>query len=203
MPTDRPPAPISSRRLGVLGGTFDPPHIGHLVTAVDVRHALGLDQVLLVVANEPWQKTAHQRVTPAEVRLALVRAAVDDVEGITASDIEVRRGGTTYTADTLAELAAREPAAELYLILGSDAAAGLPTWERADEVRQRAHIVVVTRPGAEQGAPPQGWEWTPVDTPRLDVSSTELRARVAEGRPLDFLVPAAVIECIRKRRLYG
>ena len=187
----------------MLGGTFDPPHIGHLVTAVDVRHALGLDEVLLVVANEPWQKTAHQRVTPAEDRLALVRAAVHDVEGITASDIEIRRGGTTYTADTLADLAAREPDAELYLILGSDAAAGLPTWERADEVRHRARIVVVPRPGAEQGTPPPGWEWTPVATPRLDVSSTELRARVAEGRPIDFLVPAPVIACIRQRRLYG
>ena len=186
----------------MLGGTFDPPHIGHLVTAVNVRHALGLDQVLLVVANDPWQKTSHQRVTPAEDRLALVRAAVRDVDGVEPSDLEIRRGGTTYTADTLAELAAGEPDGELFLILGSDAAAGLPTWERPDEVRQRARIVVVTRPGAEQGTPPPGWDWTPVATPRIDVSSTELRARVADGRPIDFLAPAAVIECIRQRRLY-
>ena len=203
MPTDRPPAPISSRRIGVLGGTFDPPHVGHLVTAVNVRHALGLDVVLLVVANDPWQKTSHQRVTPAEDRLALVQAAVGDVAGIEACDLEVRRGGTTYTADTLAELAAAEPGAELHLILGSDAAAGLPTWERAEEVRRRARIVVVTRPGAEEGAPPAGWSWTPVATPRLDVSSTDLRARVADGRPLDFLVPPSVITCIRQRRLYA
>jgi nicotinate-nucleotide adenylyltransferase len=115
----------------------------------------------------------------------------------------VRRGGTTYTADTLADLTAAEPGAELFLILGSDAAAGLPTWERAEDVRRLASIVVATRPGAEQGAPPPGWDWTPVAAPRLDVSSTDLRARVAAGRPLDFLAPPAVIECIREHRLYG
>ena len=202
MPTDGPPAPISSRRIGVLGGTFDPPHVGHLVTAVNVRHALALDVVLLVVANDPWQKTTHQRVTPAQDRLALVQAAIADVAGLEASDLEVRRGGTTYTADTLAELSAAEPGAHLFLILGSDAAAGLPTWERADEVRQRAHVVVVTRPGAEEGTPPAGWSWTPVTTPRLDVSSTDLRARAVDGRPLDFLVPPAVLTCIKQRRLY-
>jgi nicotinate-nucleotide adenylyltransferase len=202
VPTDRPSAPISSRRIGVLGGTFDPPHVGHLVLAVNVRYELALDEVLLVVANDPWQKTAHQRVTPADVRLALVRAAVGDVEGLEASDLEVRRGGTTYTADTLADLTAAEPGAELFLILGSDAAAGLPTWERAEDVRRLASIVVATRPGAEQGAPPPASSPTPA-APRLDVSSTDLRARVAAGRPLDFLAPPAVIECIREHRLYG
>lgn len=190
------------RRIGIFGGTFDPPHVGHLVTAVNVRHALDLDVVLLVVANDPWQKSGERRITPAADRLALVLAAVGDVDGLEASDLELRRGGTSYTADTLAELHALEPDAELFLVLGSDAAAGLPTWERADEVRVGATVVVVTRPGAEQGEPPAGWSWTSVETPRLEVSSTDLRQRVIDGRPLDYLLTPAVIDCIEARGLY-
>lgn len=186
----------------MFGGTFDPPHVGHLVTAVNVRHELDLDVVLLVVANDPWQKSGARRVTPAGDRLALVEAAVGDVAGLEASDLEIRRGGTSYTADTLAELAAAHPGATLFLVLGSDAAAGLPTWERAEEVRDAAEVVVVTRPGAEAGAPPPGWRFVAVETPRVDVSSTDLRARVVDGRPLDFLLPPAVIDCIAARGLY-
>ena len=189
-------------RIGVFGGTFDPVHVGHLVAAVNVRHALDLDVVLLVVANDPWQKSGARAVTPAADRLALVEAAVGEVEGLEASDVEVRRGGTSYTADTLAELAGAHAGAELVLILGSDAAEGLPTWERADEVRALATVAVVTRPGAEAGAPPEGWRWTPVETPRLEVSSTDLRARITDGRPLDYLLTPAVIDCITARGLY-
>ena len=189
-------------RIGVFGGTFDPPHVGHLVAAVNVRHALDLDVVLLVVANDPWQKTGSRAVTPAPDRLALVEAAVGEVAGLEASDVELRRGGTSYTADTLADLGERHPGATLFLVLGSDAAAGLPTWERAREVRERAEIVVVTRPGAEDGVPPPGWEWVRVETPRLDVSSTDLRSRVTDGRPLDYLVTPPVIACIEARGLY-
>lgn len=190
------------RRIGVFGGTFDPPHVGHLVTAVNVRHALDLDLVLLVVANDPWQKSGAREVSPAADRLAMVEAAVGDVEGIEASDVEIRRGGTSYTADTLADLRQAEPGAELHLILGSDAAAGLPTWERAEEVRDSATVVVVTRPGAEEGHPPDGWSWVSVESPRLEVSSTDLRARVGDGRPLDYLLTPAVIACIEDRALY-
>lgn len=198
----RPTPPVSEwRRIGVFGGTFDPPHVGHLVVAVNVRHALDLDVVLLVVANDPWQKRAV-RLSPAPDRLALVRAAVGDVAGVEASDIELARGGTSYTADTLADLAARHPGAELVLVLGSDAAAGLPSWDRVEEVRARAGVAVVTRPGAEEGEPPPGWSWTLVETPRLDVSSTDLRARVVDGRPLDYLLTPAVIACIEARGLY-
>jgi nicotinate-nucleotide adenylyltransferase len=188
--------------VGIFGGTFDPPHVGHLVTAVNVRHALALDVVLFVVANDPWQKSDDRLVTPAADRFALVEAAVDGAEGLEASDIELRRGGTSYTADTLVDLSALYPAAELLLVLGSDAAAGLPTWERADEIRDRAAIAVVSRPGAEHGRPPDGWRWLGVESPRLDVSSTDLRARAADGRPLDYLLAPAVIACIRARGLY-
>jgi nicotinate-nucleotide adenylyltransferase len=188
--------------IGILGGTFDPPHVGHLVTAVNVRWSLGLDEVLLVVANEPWQK-AHLPLSPAADRLAMVEAAVDGVDGVSASAIEIERGGASYTADTLAELARRCPGVPLHVVLGSDAAAGLDSWERAEEVRTSASIVVVTRPGAEQAPLPPGWTARPVEVPRLDVSSTDLRARVVDGRPLDWLVPAPVVSLIRERGLYA
>jgi nicotinate-nucleotide adenylyltransferase len=189
-------------RIGVFGGTFDPPHVGHLVTAVNVRHALGLDRLLLVVANEPWQKLGTRAISAAHDRLAMVESAVRDVEGLEASSIEIDRGGHSYTADTLAELARREPGAALFLVLGADAAAGLHTWERVEEVRRLASLVVVERPGQAPPAVPEGWSWTHVEVPRLEVSSTELRDRVVDGRPLDFLLPAGVISCIRERHLY-
>src|SRR5690349_20125056 len=121
-------------RIGVFGGTFDPPHVGHLVVAVNVRHALSLDRLLLVVANDPWQKRGTRQVSPAPDRLAMVEAAVADVEGLEASSIEIARGGASYTADTLAALRAANPASELFLVVGTDAAQGLPTWDRLDEV---------------------------------------------------------------------
>ena len=189
-------------RLGVFGGTFDPPHVGHLVVAVNVRHALALDRVLLIVANDPWQKTGTRAVSSGTDRLAMVEAAVGDVDGIEASAMEIERGGTSYTADTLAALHDEQPDRELFLILGSDAAELLPTWDRAAEVGQLATIVMVTRPGAEDAAPPPGWKWERVETPRLEVSSTDLRARVVDGRPLDYLLPPAVIDTIDERRLY-
>jgi nicotinate-nucleotide adenylyltransferase len=141
----------------VFGGTFDPPHVGHLVAAVNVRHALGLDRVLLVVANVPWQKVGEREITPAEDRLAMVQAAAQGVAGIEASRIEVDRGGPSYTADTLAALREQHADPELFLIMGSDVAGGLMTWERVDEVRDGCTVVVVDRPGAEGEQPPAGW----------------------------------------------
>ena len=111
-------------RLGVFGGTFDPPHVGHLVTAVNVRHALSLDRVLLVVANVPWQKVGERTVSPAEDRLAMVEAAARGVAGLEVSRLEIDRGGPSYTADTLGHLHAAHPGVELFLIVGSDAAGG-------------------------------------------------------------------------------
>jgi nicotinate-nucleotide adenylyltransferase len=189
-------------RLGVFGGTFDPPHVGHLVTAVNVRYELALDRVLLVVNDQPWQKIGTRDITPAEDRYAMVAAAVGTVDGLEASRIEIDRGGMSYTADTLDTLLAERPDRELFVILGSDAAVGLPTWERAEEVRKLATIVVVDRPGAHEGEPPAGWSWHRVVVPRLEVSSTDLRARVADGRPLDYLLTAEVMATIAERGLY-
>ena len=189
-------------RLGIFGGTFDPPHVGHLVTAVNVRHDLGLDRVLLVVNDVPWQKVGTREITPAASRLALVEAAVGPVEGIEASSIEVDSGGPSYTADTLRTLLDEDPTRELFVILGSDAAAGLMTWERADEVRDQATVVVVERPGSVHAPALPGWRWISVEVPAIDVSSTDLRARVADGRPLDYLVTHEVVACIERLGLY-
>ena len=186
---------MSAERLGIFGGTFDPPHLGHLVTAVNVRLDLGLDRVLLVVAGQPWQKLGTRDITPAADRLAMVEAAVGAVEGLEASRLEIDRPGMSYTADTLESLRAEDPARELFVVLGSDDAFGLPSWERADEVRAMATIVVVERP--------PGWSWEVVEVPRLEVSSTDLRARVAEGRPLDYLLTPEVIATIEARELYA
>ena len=193
-------------KLGVLGGTFDPVHIGHLVAAVNARHTLDLDQVLLVVANVPWQKAGARVITPAPDRLAMVRAAVDDVDGLEASDLEIARGGESYTVDTLAELQRIHPGAELYLLVGADLVAELDTWERSDELRELATLAVVNRPGATVSASDgqdRGWRTANISIPMIDVSSTELRARVADGRPLDFLVPAGALRLIRQRGLYA
>ncbi len=191
-----------TRRIGVFGGTFDPPHIGHLVTAADVRFQLDLDVVLMVVANEPWQKVGTRAVSPAPDRFAMVEAAVRDETGVEASDLELRRGGASYTIDTLTELARAEPDAELFLVLGADAAAGLDTWERPEEVAAACRIVVVDRPGSISTVPP-GFHVDHVAVPRLEVSSTELRARVHDGRPTRHLLPDAVISLIAQRGLYG
>ena len=191
-------------RLGILGGTFDPVHVGHLVAAVNARYELDLDRVLLVVANEPWQKVGSRPVTPAADRLALVQAAVEGVEGLEASAIEIERGGLSYTADTVAELQERWPGVELHLIVGADAAAGLGSWERVEEVRSEVVLVVVNRPGTAISTAGllDGWVVRMVEVPALEISSTELRDRVASGRPLDFLVPMPAIRVIRERGLY-
>jgi nicotinate-nucleotide adenylyltransferase len=191
-----------AEKLGILGGTFDPVHIGHLVAAVNVRHALALDRVLLVVANQPWQKSGR-RLTPAADRLAVVEAAVAGSPGLQASAIEIDRGGESYTADTLEQLVAEDPERELFLIVGADVAADLGTWRRTDVVARLATLVVVSRGGSATVDVGPAWRSTHVDIPALDVSSSDLRARAADGRPLDHLVPAAAIACIRERGLYA
>ena len=184
----------------MLGGTFDPVHVGHLVTASDARWSLRLDRVLLVVAGDPWQKRGHV-VASADDRLALVRAAAEGVDGVEASPVEVERSGPSVTADTLEELA--EPGREFFLLLGADAVANMPTWRRLEETRHLATVVVVERAGDAHAEPPgPGWRFERLSIPRLDVSSSDVRARLAAGRPVDGLVPPAVVREIRARGLY-
>ncbi len=197
-----PPIDAKPLRIGVFGGTFDPPHVGHLVTAVNVRHALALDSLILMVANVPWQKLGTRSITPAADRLAMVAAAVEDVPHLKAGDHEIRAGGHSFTADTLATLADDHPGAELFTVVGDDAAAGIRTWERADEVIARSRLVVVDRPG-DPVELDEDIEWIRVEVPRLEVSSTDLRARWSDGRPLDYLLTEDVLRVIAERGLYG
>ena len=188
-------------RIGLFGGTFDPPHVGHLVTAVNVRHALQLDVVILMVANVPWQKTGTRPITDVYARLAMVRAAVLDVDGLVAGSAEIDHGGHSYTADTLEFLSHQHPGASLFTIVGDDAASKIETWERYEEVAARSTLVVVDRPGAPVELP-AGFGWERVEVPRLEVSSTDLRDRCRDGRPLDYLVTEPVLEVIRSLGLY-
>jgi nicotinate-nucleotide adenylyltransferase len=192
----------ASLRIGLFGGTFDPPHVGHLVTAVNVRHALNLDIVMLMVANDPWQKSGARDVTTAEDRFAMVEAAVSVVDGVVAGRDEIDRGGPSYTADTLMALAEKHPGAELFTIVGDDAAAGLTSWTRVDQVAEYSQLVVVDRPGVAVELPKQ-FNWLRVESPRLEVSSTDLRSRFSDGRPLDYLVTEPVMRVIEERGLYG
>ena len=186
-------------RIGVLGGTFDPVHVGHLVAAGDARWALHLDRVLLVVAGDPWQKRG-QVAASARDRLALAEAAVADADGIEASAVEVDRTGPSVTADTLEELAA--PGREFFLLLGADAVANMPTWRRLDDTRRLASVVVIEREGEHALPPGEGWHVEHVPVPRLDISSTEIRNRVANDLPITYLVPEAVVNYIAEHQLY-
>ncbi|MDQ3758263.1 MAG: nicotinate (nicotinamide) nucleotide adenylyltransferase, partial [Actinomycetota bacterium] len=152
-------------RVGVFGGTFDPVHVGHLSVAVEVRHALALDQVLLVVANVPWQKVGERVLTPAEDRYAMVAAATEGLDGVEASRIELDRGGASYTVDTLEVL--RADGHDLFLVVGADVAGSLHTWERHEDLPGLATLVVVARPGASQPQEPDppGWRVEHVAVP--------------------------------------
>jgi nicotinate-nucleotide adenylyltransferase len=194
--------PERPERVGVFGGTFDPIHNGHLAVSAHVRYALALDRLLLVVAHRPWQKRGRAVLTDAAVRLAMVEKAVEGVDGVEASSLEIDRGGDSVTAETLEELAAALSGVELYLVVGSDVAAELDTWRRVDVVRALATLVLVDRPGAMRPALP-GWRVEHVEVPQLAISSTELRARTQAGLPLDGLVPPAVVRLIKERGLYA
>ncbi len=201
--TSRVPA-TRKRRIGLLGGTFDPPHRGHLAAAAAVRAELGLDEVWFVVANDPWQKSGERAVTPAPVRLEMVVTAIAGHEGYRIDDREVLRGGPTYTVDTLEEIRGEHDDVDLYLIVGQDTAQKISsTWHRSDDVFALSTLVVVTRPGTQfnKSVVPEGSvfvEMTPVD-----VSSSRVREAISRGESLGDATPDAVVAFIREHGLYG
>jgi nicotinate-nucleotide adenylyltransferase len=195
-------------RLGVLGGTFDPAHIGHQVLAEQAREQLGLDRVLWVPAGDPWRKGAAA-VTAAEHRLAMVRLATAGNEAFEVITTELDRPGPTYTVDTLSELHDEYAAEELIFLLGLDALFDLPNWHRPAELIRLALLGVAQRGDQrreadelEQLLPGLSGRVRWVEMPRLDVSGTELRRRAAEGRTLRYLVPPAVEAYIQEHHLY-
>jgi len=189
-------------RIGLFGGTFDPIHRGHVEVASAVRDALGLDRMLVMVANQPWQKL-DRPVTPAEDRFAMVVAALADRPGLEASRIELDRGGPSYTVDTVRHLRSQEPGAAVTVVVGADVVAGLDTWHAHEVLRDLVTLAIVDRPGAPAIDPPPGWRFERVPVAPLDVSSTELRTRLEAGEPVDDAVPAAVIRCMVERGLYA
>ncbi|MEJ6511097.1 MAG: nicotinate-nucleotide adenylyltransferase [Actinomycetota bacterium] len=191
------------RGLGILGGTFDPPHIGHIAAAKAVFDALLLERVVLMVANMPWQKVGHRPLSAPEDRLAMTRAAVTGTDGLETSDLEIRRGGPTYTIDSLEELHLSNPDTDLFLILGADAAAGLDSWHRWSELPGLATLVIVERDGETRAEASPEWSIERVTMPRVDISSTELRSAAARGATLSPFVPESVIAEIESRGLYG
>lgn len=193
---------VRERRIGVFGGTFDPPHVGHLVAAVNVAHQLELDHVLFVVANVPWQKVGSRDISGEADRLAMVELAVEGRDDLSASAIEIQRGGDSITADTLEDLVPLYPDHDLVVILGSDAAAGVGTWKRGDDLKALAHMAVVDRPGTSGKRPPDGFSHEVVPCPLMDISSSDIRGRVRDELPIDYMVPDAVREYIETRRLY-
>jgi nicotinate-nucleotide adenylyltransferase len=195
-------------RLGILGGTFDPPHLGHLAAATACRLALSLDRVLFVVAHDPWQKSSLREIAPAPDRLAMVDLATRGTAGIEVSRIELDRGGPSYTVETVEALveAALERGAlppELVLIVGADVVDTLPTWHRSEDLRAMVTLAVVARPGAELAAGVGEWRVEMVDGSRLDVSSSQIRALVAAGRPITGMVDEAVEQYIERHGLYA
>ncbi|MCL5973693.1 MAG: nicotinate-nucleotide adenylyltransferase [Ferrimicrobium sp.] len=192
-----------TRRIGVFGGTFDPIHIGHLVAAQNAMHAAALDQVLFVVANQPWQKEGTREVTDPKLRLLVVSQVLRTIPGLEPSDIEIQRGGLSYSIDTLNELRASHPNDELFLVVGADAASQMPTWERAEELSTLARLVIVNRYGYPTISSILDFD-QPIlaEMPWLDISSTDLRERVRDHRPLQFLLPETAIEAIELYQLY-
>jgi len=196
-------------RIGILGGSFNPPHLAHLVCASEAATQLDLDRVLLTPVAAPPHKDADRDPGPQE-RLELCRLAIVGDERLGVCDVEVRRGGPSYTVDTLRELHARDPEDDLTFIVGGDIALGLPSWHEPEAVLGLARLAVAERSGAGRqeiatrlaerfaDAPPPVF----FDMPRLDISSSQIRRRVAEGRPIRYLVPDPVAEHIARGRLY-
>lgn len=188
-------------RLGVYGGSFDPPHLGHLVAASDACEALGLNRLLWIPSAVHPLKGDRVRTAP-QVRLDMVRAAIAGDERFQADDLELRRAGPSYTVDTLRELRARHPDAELFLLAGADLLHELPRWREPDEVMRLATLAVVSREG-DALAPESPLPAVAVRVARVDVSSTEVRRRAAAGQTLRYLVPEPVRALIERHGLYG
>ena len=189
-------------RLGVMGGTFDPVHHGHLVAASEVATRYDLDEVVFVPTGQPWHKN-HEQVTPAEHRYLMTVVATASNPRFTVSRVDIDRPGTTYTIDTLRDLRKVHGTAEMFFITGADALAQILSWKDAETLFELAHFVGVTRPGHTLSA-----DGLPVDrvsvleVPALAISSSDCRARVAEGEPVWYLVPDGVVQYIAKHQLY-
>ncbi|MFA5892043.1 MAG: nicotinate-nucleotide adenylyltransferase [Actinomycetota bacterium] len=196
-----------ARRVGVMGGTFDPIHTGHLVTAEHARHAFDLDEVVFVPAGSPWQKS-HADLAPAEDRYLMTVVATVGNPSFSVSRIELDRAGPTYTIDTLDQMRKSSPGSEFFFITGADAVLQILTWKDPDAVLAGTRFIAATRPGydlsrlREELPPSLAARVSPMEIPALAISSTDVRRRVREGLPIRYLVPVGVAEYIEKAGLY-
>ncbi len=185
-----------------MGGTFDPVHHGHLVAASEVQTVFDLDEVVFVPTGQPWQKDARA-VSPAEHRYLMTVIATASNPRFTVSRVDIDRPGETYTVDTLRDLRAQRPDADLYFITGADALAQILSWKNNDELWELAHFVGVTRPGHHLAEPEVPREQVSLlEVPAMSISSTDCRRRVGDDQPVWYLVPDGVVQYIAKHRLY-
>ncbi|WP_084821185.1 MULTISPECIES: nicotinate-nucleotide adenylyltransferase [unclassified Leucobacter] len=200
MPSITEPVEHRSRRIGVMGGTFDPIHHGHLVAASEVAQSFDLDEVVFVPTGRPWQKT---RVTESEHRYLMTVIATASNPRFRVSRVDVDREGPTYTVDTLRDLRAIYPDAELFFISGADAVEQILSWKDVDRLWELAHFIAVSRPGHELSLSGLSGEHVSLlEVPALAISSTDCRSRVARGYPVWYLVPDGVVQYIAKHELY-
>lgn len=185
-------------RIGIFGGTFDPPHLGHLIAAQEIHHQLGLDRLLIIPASVPPHKLDRDITSPA-VRLEMTTVAFAGDSRFSVSDMELRREGPSYTVDTLRALREEWPAAELFLAIGADQAAELATWKDPAGIRRLASLAGFAREGQ---AVPEGWEGPVVRVPFVEISSTDIRRRVGAGEPYSYLVSGPVEAVIRRAGLF-
>nr|WP_269453646.1 nicotinate-nucleotide adenylyltransferase [Pseudoclavibacter sp. 13-3] len=190
------------RRIGVMGGTFDPIHHGHLVAASEVANAFDLDEVVFVPTGQPWMK-ADRRVTDADQRYLMTVIATASNPRFTVSRVDIDRAGPTYTIDTLRDLHRLRPEAELFFISGADAIAQILTWKDSEELWKLAHFVAVSRPGhpLSLSSLPHD-DVSLLEIPALAISSTDCRRRARRGQPVWYLVPDGVVQYISKYGLY-
>ncbi|AOX44494.1 MULTISPECIES: nicotinate-nucleotide adenylyltransferase [unclassified Microbacterium] len=187
-------------RIGVMGGTFDPIHHGHLVAASEVAQSFDLDEVVFVPTGRPWQK---DDVTESEHRYLMTVIATASNPQFTVSRVDIDREGPTYTIDTLRDLQEQRPGAELFFITGADAVAQILGWRNHQQLWDLAHFVAVSRPGhvlTTEGLPTENV--SQLEIPALSISSTDCRARVRRGHPVWYLVPDGVVQYIAKHHLY-
>lgn len=185
---------MAKTRIGLFGGTFDPIHVGHLAVASAAVHGLRLDRTLFVVSHRPWQKVGSRSIASSDLRLKMVRAAVADRPDFEASSLEIDRGGSSYTIDTVEALLAQDKKAKIVLVVGSDVIADLDTWHRYEELAELVTVGVIDRPGDVGAEAPPGFTVERVQAPLVDLSSTMLRKRLAAGQPVDYLVPKAALD---------
>ena len=193
---------VGSTKIGLMGGTFDPIHVGHLLAASEAADALALDEVLFVPTGQSWQKS-DQVVATTQDRVAMTALALEGDERFTLSLMEVQRSGPSYTIDSVNEIESARPGSDVFVIVGADAIRGVPTWHQSQSLIDEVHFIVMARAGHAIDAheiPVK--HFTIIQMPQLEISSSEIRHRIANGRSIQYLVPDNVVSYIATHHLY-